>query len=301
MVRLNTLRTWTLLTLGLLVTLTSACAPAQALSIAAPTPTPVPPTTTPEPPTATPVPPTATPAPELPSVPGPIAGIEWQWERFLSGDGSTIEVDDPSRYTLTLNADGTYQIRVDCNRGSGKYTLDGSSLLLEHGALTRAMCPPDSLHDTYLDQLSHVRTWVLDGDKLVLNLEADAGNMVFGQASAKAEHELTGIEWQWERFLSGDGSTIKVDDPSRYTLTLNADGTYAVRADCNRSAGGYTLDEAHLTLQPGPTTLAECGPESLYDAFLQQLGDVRTWTVTDDGKLVLDLWADAGQMVLRQG
>jgi heat shock protein HslJ len=67
------------------------------------------------------------------------------------------------------------------------------------------------------------------------------------------------------------------------------------------SGGAYTLDEGSLTLQPGPTTLAECGPDSLYDEFLAKLGYVRTYVyLADDGKWVLDLWADAGQMVFQR-
>jgi heat shock protein HslJ len=71
--------------------------------------------------------------------------------------------------------------------------------------------------------------------------------------------------------------------------------------DCNRGSGGYTLKGGSLSLKHGALTRAMCAPESLHDTFLRQLGDVCTWTMTADGKLVLDLWADAGQMILRRG
>ena len=110
-----------------------------------------------------------------------IVGVTWAWQRFEGGDGSVLDVSDPSLYTLDLQPDGTFHVRVDCNRGSGAYTLESSSLVLELGPLTRAMCPPDSLHDRYLRDLSNVRTYVhlADENTLVLNLWADAGNMVF--------------------------------------------------------------------------------------------------------------------------
>ena len=44
----------------------------------------------------------------------------------------------------------------------------------------------------------------------------------------------------------------------------------------------------------------KCQPGSLYDEYLSRLIHVRTWLTTDDGDLVLDLWADAGQMILTQ-
>jgi heat shock protein HslJ len=106
-----------------------------------------------------------------------------------------------------------------------------------------------------------------------------------------------GTAWQWERFIGNNDSQIEVDDPTRYTLTLQADGLYQVEADCNLASGRYTLEGAALSLLPGPTTLAECGPDSLYDSFLKNLGHVRIYTITDEGKLVLDLWADGGHMV----
>jgi heat shock protein HslJ len=234
-----------------------------------------------------------------------LVGIVWEWERFLGNDGSVIEVNDPSRYTLILNPDGTYQVKADCNRSGGAYTLDEGSLTLQPGPTTMAECEPGSLYDEFLAYLGHVRTYVrADDGKLVLDLWADAGHVVFRPVQAvqlpEIESDLVGITWEWVAFLGGDDSRIDVDDPSRYTLTLNPDGTYQVEADCNRSGGAYTLDEAHLTLEPGPTTLAECGPDSLYHEFLAKLGYVRTYVyLADDGKWVLDLWADAGQMVFQ--
>ena len=53
-----------------------------------------------------------------------LGGVVWEWERSVGGDDSVIEVDQPEKYTLTLSPDGTYQVRDDCNRAGGAYTLD---------------------------------------------------------------------------------------------------------------------------------------------------------------------------------
>ena len=152
--------------------------------------------------------------------------------------------------------------------------------MVSHGADDPMCCPTQQ----------SVMRYALQGEELVL-LSTNA----VGETS-----DLVGVVWEWERFVGGaDADVIEVDDPSKYTLTLNADGTYQVRADCNRATGGYTLDEAHLTLQPGPTTLAECEPGSLYDEFLGKLGYVRTYVSDDEGRLVLNLWADAGNLFFR--
>ena len=49
-------------------------------------------------------------------------------------------------------------------------------------ARTLAACPEDSLADRYVRDLGFARTYVMDGDDLVLNLSADAGNMHFSPA-----------------------------------------------------------------------------------------------------------------------
>jgi heat shock protein HslJ len=126
------------------------------------------------------------------------------------------------------------------------------------------------------------------------------GDQLVETSSKVVLPDIVGITWEWEHFVGGDDSVVEVNEPSRYTLTLKADGTYQVKADCNLSGGAYTLKGSSLVLELGPMTLAECEPGSLYDEFLAKLGDVRTY-VLDEGKLVLNLWADAGNMVLRKG
>lgn len=114
---------------------------------------------------------------------------------------------------------------------------------------------------------------------------------------APADPDIVGTVWEWVRFDDTAGfNNIVVDDPSLYTFTLNADGTYQIKADCNFASGGYTLEGSSLTLQSGPTTLAECGSESLYNIYLTQLGNVGTFVIDGDS-LVLNLWADGGNMV----
>ena len=50
--------------------------------------------------------------------------------------------------------------------------------------MTMAACPEGSLDAKYVQNLSFVRTYVMDGEKLVLNLMADAGNMIFRPAGS---------------------------------------------------------------------------------------------------------------------
>jgi len=96
--------------------------------------------------------------------------------KFQSRDDSVLRPDDRSKYTLAFGTDGSLGARIDCNRGRGTWKSSGKGQL-EFGpmAITRAMCPPGSLHDQLVRQLPHVRSYVIKGGHLFLSLMADGG------------------------------------------------------------------------------------------------------------------------------
>jgi len=105
-----------------------------------------------------------------------LGGTAWQLVRFQGGDDTVLTPDDRAKYTLAFGADGTVTARIDCNRGRGTWTSPGpSQLALGPPALTRAMCPPGSLHDRIVRDWSFVRSYVLRDGHLFLARFADAG------------------------------------------------------------------------------------------------------------------------------
>jgi para-nitrobenzyl esterase len=77
-----------------------------------------------------------------------LAGTSWQLVEFRGGDGTVLTPDEGAKYTFTFGADGSFSARIDCNRGRGSWKSPAPSRLeLGPMALTRAMCPPESLHD----------------------------------------------------------------------------------------------------------------------------------------------------------
>ena len=105
-----------------------------------------------------------------------LAASSWRLVKFQGGDGSVLRPDDRSKYTLAFGADGSLGARIDCNRGRGTWKSSGKGQL-EFGpmAITRAMCPPGSLHDQLVRQLPYVRSYVIKGGHLFLSLMADGG------------------------------------------------------------------------------------------------------------------------------
>jgi para-nitrobenzyl esterase len=105
-----------------------------------------------------------------------LAGTSWKIVRFQGGDDTARTPDDPAKYTVAFAADGTMSVRFDCNRGRGAWKSPQKGRL-EFGpmALTRAMCPPGSLHDQLLKHWPYVRSYVLRDGRLYLSLMADGG------------------------------------------------------------------------------------------------------------------------------
>ena len=117
-------------------------------------------------------------------------------------------------------------------------------------------------------------------------------------AACARQSELIGTTWQWEAFQdTAEVNDLTVPDPEIYTLTLNEDGTASIKADCNQVTWAYELDGSQLTFDTtGPSTLAMCPDGSLDTQYLEQLGATASY-VMEDGKLYLNLWADAGNLV----
>ncbi len=154
-----------------------------------------------------------------------IVGTTWLWERYDDMAAlNNIVVADPTMYTLLLNADGTYQLKADCNLAGGSYTLEGSSITLASGPTTLAECGPDSLYNTFLVKLDNVATYVIDGDNLVLNLWADAGNMVFAPSTKISSSKK--VDWDTAVEILNTGQVTQVTQLHNLQVTLTLeDGT----------------------------------------------------------------------------
>ena len=91
---------------------------------------------------------------------------------------------------------------------------------------------------------------------------------------------LLDTQWQWASVISGIAMDL-VQNPEDYVLVFKEDGTFAGKADCNVISGTYEMDESKLILSIGPTTLAECGPDSRYESFLGHLELVESYEIKD--------------------
>lgn len=113
------------------------------------------------------------------SAPSPssgLAGTSWQLVEFQSMDDTKLTPDDRAKYTIDFGTGGQLTVRIDCNRGRGMWKSSGESQI-QFGplGLTRAKCPPGSLHDQIVKQWGNIRSYVIRDGHLFLALMADGG------------------------------------------------------------------------------------------------------------------------------
>jgi hypothetical protein len=92
-----------------------------------------------------------------------------------------IRPDNPADYTLSLQADGTASLKLDCNSATGSWSAepagDGASGSFSFGPLaaTMAICPEPTMGERIAADAAYVRGYLLRGERLYLSLMADAG------------------------------------------------------------------------------------------------------------------------------
>ena len=82
----------------------------------------------------------------------------------------------------------------------------------------------------------------------------------------------TGGVWKLQSLTRPDSTTVTVSQPDRFTLELlDSTGRTAVRADCNRGAGPFTLNGSALTVGLMAVTRAYCSSAPFDDEYLKLL------------------------------
>lgn len=105
-----------------------------------------------------------------------LVGPTWKWEGVVT-QTEAMNVSEPERYTIQFLPDGRAAIRADCNRGTGAYKTEGTQLSFGPIASTRAMCPPGSLSDRFLESLQNAATFRIDRDRLYVDQKMDSGTL----------------------------------------------------------------------------------------------------------------------------
>jgi hypothetical protein len=93
--------------------------------------------------------------------------------------------------------------------------------------------------------------------------------------------------------------TVRPDDPTVYTMRLAADGSVAMRLDCDQVTGTWSAEPSadpasgRLVFGPLAATRAVCPPPSLGESIAAHSAFVRSYLLKDD-RLALGLMANGG-------
>ena len=222
-------------------------------------------------------------------------GAGFELVRLESVDARVARFTIPSGETCAFAGEGA-TLAFDGRRVH--YTCDGDLVAL--GAFTadeRGLSATiGTIERTDVDlRLRRTRSVRVSGLELASGGAASAAD---GEKAEAAHAPLLGTAWALERIRFVDDRELRPEDPSRYTLTLAADGGAALQLDCNRGAGSFELDGERLSFSAFATTRAFCGADSLDQPFLEQIANVVSYRF-EDGALVLATAMDAALVYLR--
>lgn len=112
-------------------------------------------------------------------------GTSWQLVELRSPNSASITTpDDPAKYQLDFGADGNLAMKLDCNRGTGRWSaqpqaIGYGALTITGGAMTRAMCPAGSLDTRIAKEIGDAHTYSIEGNRLTLILAENGGSEIW--------------------------------------------------------------------------------------------------------------------------
>jgi heat shock protein HslJ len=93
----------------------------------------------------------------------------------IQGEAVVPKADD---FVLTFTKEGRYTSTTDCNSLTGEFVIDNEVLSLASPISTKMYCE-GSQEGAYIALLGLVNSYAIDGTTLRLNLNRDAGTMIF--------------------------------------------------------------------------------------------------------------------------
>ena len=129
-----------------------------------------------------------------------------------------------------------------CNRYTGGFQIDGSSLVIGQIASTKMACPSpaDTIEREYLAALARVAAWRTEDDEVVL-LDADEAELLrYERATPVGRWQVTGL-------LTGDAFASPIAG-TELTATFGDDATLTGSSGCNTYTAEYTTDKGAVEI-----------------------------------------------------
>ncbi|MEI7620594.1 MAG: META domain-containing protein [Candidatus Falkowbacteria bacterium] len=118
------------------------------------------------------------------------------------------------------------------------------------------------------------------------------GNLV----GAKNVLSLTNRDWKWVNTKMNNDEIITPKKADAFSINLKDDGSINGKTDCNGFFGKYELIENKLSFSGMGSTMMFC--EGSQEAiFTKSLGEVESYFIDKDNKLILQIKLDSGVMM----
>lgn len=108
----------------------------------------------------------------------PLLGTEWVWLHTELPNDKMVSTPEREKYVLTLDATKRVMSTTDCNTFIGKYEVNGEVLSFGPFTSTKKACS-DSIESIYAKDLMLTTSYQIVGERMYINLNRDAGRMVF--------------------------------------------------------------------------------------------------------------------------
>jgi heat shock protein HslJ len=109
--------------------------------------------------------------------PAGLVGPVWQWAQTLYNNDTKAVPTRSESYTVQFSADGTVNLRADCNRKRGRYVVKDQQLAIEITHSTMAACPDGSLEDRFVNDLTSGAVWFMKDGDLYIDIKYGTGTM----------------------------------------------------------------------------------------------------------------------------
>ncbi|MEN9337925.1 MAG: hypothetical protein RIQ41_239 [Candidatus Parcubacteria bacterium] len=108
----------------------------------------------------------------------PLPETQWVWLQTELPNGTLVSTPAREQYVLVFGQDGTLHSSTDCNSFTGTYVVQSEVLSISPLASTKKFCK-NTLESTYARDLMLTTSYTILGNRLTVNLNRDAGTMVF--------------------------------------------------------------------------------------------------------------------------
>lgn len=208
----------------------------------------------------------------------PLEGIRWELTEYVY-NGTSQHILPGTTVTLYFVKGGGVSGQAGCNSYSGYYTLNDTTITIDHLGHTEMACPDSRVMDLercYLSLLSDAVSLTVGND--TLSFADSHGNTILSFETGVLPEPVSfvGKNWTLYSFYTPDAVTPVINGTT-ITVVFENEGHFTGSAGCNQYYGSYTVTGVWLLLHNISSTRMNCpGPGIMEQeaTYLEYLGNV---------------------------